>query len=187
MEIGIWGDSITYGECDSEGLGWVGRLRKSYAVDDYIGVYNRGICGDTTSDLLKHFSIEADSIQPNKIAFAIGINDSKYAAGETNNKVPLEEFKSNMRLLIEQAKAHTKEIYIVSATKVDDTARPSGTRFVNQDIKLYNEFLAELSQEESLVFIDVFDLLDATDLYDGLHPNAGGYEKLFSAIAIKLK
>ncbi len=29
MEIGIWGDSITYGAGDSEALGWVGRLRKS--------------------------------------------------------------------------------------------------------------------------------------------------------------
>jgi hypothetical protein len=28
MEIGIWGDSITYGESDIDGLGWVGRLRK---------------------------------------------------------------------------------------------------------------------------------------------------------------
>ncbi len=188
MEIGIWGDSITYGECDSRGLGWVGRLRKSFPIDDYVGVYNSGICGDTTNDLLRRFSIEVDSIQPNKIVFAIGINDSKYAAGETTNKIPLEEFKSNMLSLVEKAKTKANEIYIVSATKVDDTARPSGTRFINQDIKLYNEFLKELSKEKHLVFIDVFNVLDSTtDLYDGLHPNAKGYQKLFTEIAPKLK
>jgi lysophospholipase L1-like esterase len=189
MEIGIWGDSITYGECDSRGLGWVGRFRNSFPLEDYIGVYNRGVCGDTTEDLLKRFSIEAESIKPEKIVFAIGINDSKYAAGETSNKVSMEQFKSNMHSLIQQAKSHTENIYMVGATKVDDAfARQSGTRFVNQDIELYNKTSEEISQEEKLTFIDVFEVLNpATDLHDGLHPNVSGYEKLFVEIARKLK
>jgi len=189
MEIGVWGDSITYGAGDNDGMGWVGRLRKSFSLDADVQVYNRGVLSDTTFDLLERFSLEAESIQPGKIIFAIGINDSKYAAGETTNKVPLEKFKENMRLLIEQAKTFTKDIFIVSATKVDDAfARQSGTRFVNKDIQLYNNFLKEFSQKESIGFIEVFDVLDpATDLYDGLHPNAAGYEKLFSAIAANIK
>ncbi|MDB5188122.1 MAG: acyl-CoA thioesterase [Candidatus Kaiserbacteria bacterium] len=187
MEIGIWGDSITYGECDSEGLGWVGRFRNSFSLEEYVGVYNRGICGDTTKDLLKRFSTEAESIKPNKIVFAIGINDSKYPMEQTSNNVPLHEFKENMRSLIEQAKAYTKDIYIVGATKVDDAfALQSGTCFVNKDIQLYNDCLKELSSR--LNFIDVFDVLDpVTDLHDGLHPNAGGYQKLFIEIAPKIK
>jgi lysophospholipase L1-like esterase len=40
MTIGFWGDSITYGSCDSEGLGWVGRLRRSVSVEDYRQFYN---------------------------------------------------------------------------------------------------------------------------------------------------
>lgn len=188
MKIGIWGDSITYGESDSEGLGWVGRLRKSFPSEDYVGVYNRGVCGDTSDALLKRFSVEADSIKPNKILFAIGINDSKYASGETINRVPIENFKKNMSLLVQQAKAYTENIYIVSATKVDEVARPSVPRFVNKDIQIYNDFLKELSQNENLIFVNVFDILDpAKDLYDGLHPNASGYEKLYSVIAAKIR
>lgn len=188
MEIGIWGDSITYGECDSESLGWVGRFRKSYSVDDDAGVYNRGVCGDTTTDLIRRFAAEAESIQPNKIVFAIGINDSKYAAGESSNKVPLEQFKKNIQLLIQQAKFYTNDIYIVSATQVDDAARPSGTRFDNHDIQRYNEVLKEVSGMENLVFLNIFDVLNpSTDLYDGLHPNAAGYEKIYMTVASKLK
>ena len=188
MEIGVWGDSITYGECDSQALGWVGRLRKSLLMDRDASVYNFGVCGDTTEDLLKRFKVEADSIQPDKIVVAIGINDTKYPAGETTNKVPFEKFKQNMRKLVAEARNYTDKIYVVGATKVDDGfARMSGTRFVNADIQTYNSFLQELDSSEKLPYIDVFDTLDpTTDLEDGLHPNAQGYEKLFAVIGAEL-
>ena len=188
MEIGIWGDSITYGAGDNEALGWVGRLRKSFGTNDDVGVYNFGVCGDTTDDLLNRFTVEADSIKPNVIVFAIGINDSKYPAGETENRVPLEKYKENMRALLKSAKNYTNEIFIVGATKVDEALiRDSGTRFVNETIHIYNNFLKELSESEGLSYVDVFGVLDIhTDLDDGLHPNTQGYEKLFMEIAQKL-
>ena len=184
MEIGIWGDSITYGAGDSEALGWVGRLRKSLETKDGIGVYNFGVCGDTTDDLLKRFSVEADAIKPNIIVFAIGINDSKYPAGETGNKIPLEQYMQNMQTLLKLARNYTDKIYIVGATRVDEALiRDSGTRFVNDMIQSYNGFLKEFSKSENLTYVDVFDTLDVdTDLDDGLHPNALGYEKLFDTI-----
>ncbi|MDP2630727.1 MAG: SGNH/GDSL hydrolase family protein [Candidatus Uhrbacteria bacterium] len=184
MEIGIWGDSITYGAGDSEALGWVGRLRKLLEKGDDVGVYNFGICGDTTDDLLKRFSVEADAIKPNIIVFAIGINDSKYPVGETENVIPLEKYEQNMQELLKLARNHTDKITIVGATKADETlVRKSGARFVNEVILTYNNFLKELSESESLTYVDVFDVLDIdTDLDDGLHPNAQGYEKLFGTI-----
>ena len=184
MEIGIWGDSITYGACDSEALGWVGRLRKSFGTEDHIGVYNFGICGDTTDDLLKRFSIEADALHPDIIVFAIGINDSKYPTGKTESIVPLEKYKQNMRELIALARKHNNNVSIIGSTKVNEALiRDSGTRFVNDVIKTYNDFLKEFAESEELIYIDVFGVLDIhTDLGDGLHPNAQGYEKLFRAI-----
>ncbi|MFA6408417.1 MAG: SGNH/GDSL hydrolase family protein [Candidatus Paceibacterota bacterium] len=184
MEIGIWGDSITYGAGDSEALGWVGRLRKSFEIDDDISVYNFGVCGDTTDNLRKRFAVEADAIKPNVIVFAVGINDSKYPAGETENIIPLEKYKQNMRMLLKLARNYTDKIYIVGATKVDEAiVRGSGTRFVNETIQTYNDFLKEFSKSEGLILIDVFDVIDiGTDLDDGLHPNAQGYEKLFRTI-----
>ena len=192
MEIGIWGDSITYGACDSETLGWVGRLRKSFEAynseDIYKDVYNFGICGDTTEELLRRFSVEADSIKPAVVIFSIGINDSRFLAGQTINKVPLDAFKRNMETLLQQARKHTNNIYIVGLTKVDDSlARPSGTRFLNETIQSYNACLREIAETQKLPFIDVFDVLDVSaDLADGLHPNAQGYEKMFKTISVEL-
>lgn len=71
MDIGVWGDSITYGAGDSKALGWVGRLRKSYDKDSEVNVYNFGVCGDTTNDLLRRFDGEAASVDPNVVIFSI--------------------------------------------------------------------------------------------------------------------
>ncbi len=183
MEIGIWGDSITYGQCDLAGLGWVGRLRVSL-LESNIRIYNFGVCGDTTNELLKRFSVEADSIGPDIILFAIGINDSKFSRGETESKVPLKVFKENIGELLDLAKEYTTKIYIISATKTDDAfARSSGTRFLNETIEIYNTSLREIAVIHNIPFIDVFNLLNPeTDLVDGLHPNAQGYEKMFNTI-----
>lgn len=149
MKIGIWGDSITYGDGDSEALGWVGRLRKKIeATDDLAEIYNLGVCGDTSKELLERFALEADSIHPDSITFAVGTNDAKYPIGYETNKIPLEEFKENMQLLVEQAKTYTNNIYIVGILKTG-TVPPSssGSRFSNDDIRRYNEFLKELSEK----------------------------------------
>lgn len=188
MEIGVWGDSITYGKCDSEALGWVGRIRKSSPIGEDGHVYNRGIGGDTSEDVLKRFAVEVESIEPEVIVFAIGINDSKYPAGATENLVSVEKFKKNMGSLIKRAKEHSTKIYIVSCTSVvDESPRSSGTRFTNEQIAIYNSFLKELAESESLQFIDVSNVLDTlTDLQDGLHPNAKGYEKLAQVIGSQI-
>ena len=188
MEIGVWGDSIAYGMCDSEALGWVGRLRKSLAHDDSTRVYNFGICGDTTENLLKRFSVEVDAIEPNTIIFAIGINDSKFPAGQETNWVPLDVFKKNIKELLQQARKYTDIIHFVGATKVNDSlARLSGTRFLNETIQSYNAALKEIAEAENLPFIDVFEILNPTvDLADGLHPNAQGYEKMYKEILLHI-
>src|SRR6185437_1145430 len=191
MEIGIWGDSITYGESDTEALGWVGRLRKSYPIDEDIQVYNRGICGNTTEDLLGRFKVEADSLEPSTIVFAIGINDSKHPFGEQTNKVSLEKFKQNMQALLEQAKIHTQKIFIIGATQVDEeivAQWKDSSRFYNGEIEKYNEVLKELAREQNLKYVDVFTLLDIkADLHDGLHPNAQGFEKLAQQVKSFIK
>lgn len=185
-EIGVWGDSIAYGASDSEGLGWVGRLRKKLL--DTANIYNRGVCGDTTEDLLKRFATEADSIEPDQIIFAIGINDSKFPVGEQTNKIPFEKFKENLRELLIQAKKYTSKIYVVGLTRVyEDRINPTGSRFVNTEIQRYDDFIKELAELENALYIPVVEVLDIdTDLADGLHPNAGGYEKLFAVIAERI-
>jgi lysophospholipase L1-like esterase len=188
MEIGIWGDSITFGSCDSEALGWAGRLRKTLPTKDYNQLYNFGICGETTGDLLKRFDIEAQAIKPDKIVFAIGINDSKFPSELDVNKVPLGEFEKNLNQLIEFAKRYTDQITLIGLTKVDDEWKSvPGSRFLNEEIEKYDSIIKKVSDLNYCRFISVINTIDpVTDLADGLHPNATGYQKMFEKIQTEI-
>lgn len=188
MTIGIWGDSITYGLCDQEALGWVGRLRKFLPTDDYHHLYNFGICGESSANVLKRFQIECDAIEPEKVVFAIGINDSKYPDGGTVNMVSLEEYKANMIKLITAAKQSAKEVVLVGPTCIGGEFRtPRASIFQDSEIMKYRDVLKEIAQEQNLQFIDMFDVLDPkSDLGDGVHPNIGGYQKMFEKIKSEL-
>lgn len=188
MNIGVWGDSITHGSCDEEALGWVGRIRKVLPADDWNHIYNFGICGDTSEDLIARFDVELEALHPQKVIFAIGINDSKFPEGSDTHLVSLEQYEQNLRKLIEKAKAHADTISIVGATQVVHEWRSaSGSRFMNEEIAKFNEVMKKVTAEYNLNFIDVFETLDpTTDLADGLHPNAQGYQKMFEVINANL-
>ena len=184
MTIGVWGDSIVYGSCDSEALGWAGRLRKVLPTDDYHNLYNFGICGETSEDVLRRFKIEANAIEPSDILFAVGINDSKYPSESDINLVPVTDYRKNLEELVSQAKKFTESITIIGATKVDEEWRSArGSRFFNEEIEQYNTVMQEVAEQHNLIFVDIFEVLEPdTDLADGLHPNAQGYQKMFEAI-----
>lgn len=182
MEISAWGDSITYGEGDKEALGWIGRLRKELYETEH-SVYNRGICGDTSEDVLKRFVIEVGSIEPELIFLAIGINDSKFPNGGSDNKVPFAAFQQNTEKLILEAKAKSSKVVLVGLTEVNERQIQSSSIFTNEVIAKYDAHLRELSQKEGVPFVNMQGVLDIeTDLEDGLHPNASGYEKMFKVI-----
>jgi lysophospholipase L1-like esterase len=84
MEILCFGDSITFGEGD--GKGWTGRIKEWFeGTDSKRRVYNLGIPGETSTDLIKRFDSECKArVNPNEasdnyiIFIAIGANDLKY-------------------------------------------------------------------------------------------------------------
>ena len=87
MRIFCFGDSITYGKWDAEHCGWVQRLRrfldKNWEIYGDNLVYNLGVSGDTTKNLLTRFEFEIEQrLKEEKeevlIIFYIGINDSLF-------------------------------------------------------------------------------------------------------------
>jgi lysophospholipase L1-like esterase len=70
MIIGVWGDSIVYGQGEADRRGWVGRLKSSLRCGDDVQVHGFGVRGDTTKGVLKRFASEAQSIHPDTVIFA---------------------------------------------------------------------------------------------------------------------
>lgn len=183
MEIVAWGDSITYGEGDSEGLGWVGKIRNELFDLERHRVYNRGICGDTTEDVLNRFDVEAESLVPESVFFALGMNDCKFPNGGNEHKVPLEDFRKNMQELISKARRYTQKIVIVGITDVKPEDIQSTSLFTAQAIESFDKVLQEIAITENLPYVSMRGVLNIdTDLSDGLHPNAQGYAKMYQVI-----
>ena len=82
-----------------------------HAMKKEVTVYNMGISGDTSDDLLKRFSVECAAREPTVVIFAIGINDSRYIDDEDHSDVSLEQYEQNLQKLIDGARVYTSEIY----------------------------------------------------------------------------
>ena len=186
--ICIFGDSIVWGSWDPEEGGWVSRLRSYLETSDYeIRIYNCGVSGNNTDKLLQRFDVEAAAREPNIVIFAIGINDSQYANSKNNSRVPIERFQYNLQKLINKAKKFTQKIIFLSLTKVDESKTMpvpwDTTKYYDEEnVKKYNSKIKDICNKNNLPFIDIFDLLDNSDLEDGLHPNQEGHKKIFLKI-----
>ena len=186
--IAIFGDSITWGAYDLEG-GWANRLKKflEERTEDFFVVYNLGISGDSSEDLLNRIGVESAARNPDTIIIAVGANDASYLKSKAGNYIPIDEFKNNLIEIINEARNFTDEIIFVGITKVDET-KTSPVSWnedilnTNESVSSYNEAIEDVCEESGLPMIKVEDLLEEADLDDGLHPNSGGHEKMFSRI-----
>ena len=197
--ISVFGDSITFGRGNNINRGWVGRLRKVFEQKDpYNAVYNLGVPGDTSKDLVKRFDVEASSRikylregDRHVIILAIGLNDSRLNKGKVETS--LKDFEKNVNSLIKKAKKHTKEILIIGLTPVDEilTKDYEDTSFSNERIQKYNDLLREISFKQGIPFLDIFSELSLINyeilLKDGLHPNSEGYKEIFELVKIFLE
>ena len=187
--ICVFGASITWGAFDSEKGGWVNRLKLINFTQGggYIDIYNLGISGDTTNELLERIDTELFARNPDIIIFSIGANDSSYLKSKNNNYVDLKKFKENLNELYKKSKKFTKEIIFVGLTKIDEKKLnpipwDNDICYTDKNIAVYNLAIKNFCKENNLPFIEMFDLLDDEDLDDGLHPNSDGHEKMFNRV-----
>lgn len=191
MNICIFGDSIAWGACDYEKGGWVERL-KSYFMQNKedVDVYNLGVSGNNTQDLLKRFDAEVDARKAEEfemVIFAIGINDSQYLNTRDNPSVSLKEFEENILKLMEKARKITKRLMFVGLTSVDESkVMPLPwdkiKYYENGIIKKYDQSISDACKRNNIPFVSLFELLEVSDLEDGLHPNSSGHIKIFEKI-----
>jgi len=183
--ICLFGDSITWGVWDPKYGGWGTRLRSYFETNNFdIELYNCGISGDTTNDLLKRLDIECVARKPQIIILAIGINDSRYINTKNNAQIPINKFQDNIECLIEKAKKYANKIVCLGLTKVDNNrtmpCQWKTTKFYTESlVRRYDAKIKLVCQNTGVLFLEMNDLLENSDLEDGLHPNSKGHEKMF--------
>lgn len=187
----IFGDSITAGRGVAKDKTWVGRLVRVFDKkdkDNFI-IYNLGIPGESTAELLKRFKIECQSRTRRQcpddsfiVIINIGLNDSKYING--NPKTPICTFRKNINKLIDIARRYTQKIIFIELMPVVDKKTP--LLFSNKIIGIYNNFIREICNKKTILFLDTFKYLQRNrkKLFceDGIHLNRIGHQKVFEII-----
>ncbi|MBI2584129.1 MAG: hypothetical protein HYW25_05660 [Candidatus Aenigmarchaeota archaeon] len=203
----IFGDSIAYGAWDEEG-GWAQRLRKF--IDEknrhyknivmqgknllhynYCLIYNLGISGDTSEEVLGRLEFEARQRAglDNEIIliFAIGVNDSYFVHEKGSNQTEPGKFEQNLRNIIELAREFSDKTIFIGLTPCDESKvdpvpwRPE-ISYKNKYIKQFNDIVKQVCKENDVNFIEMLDNLSKEDLEDGVHPNSGGHKKIFEIV-----
>ena len=195
----IFGASITWGAWDKEG-GWVGRLRKfidekNISDPDYnLMVYNLGISGDTTEDVLRRFENEVKeriSEEETIIMFSVGVNDSQFVHDKKDLRVQIEKFEDNLKKLIKLSKKHASKIIFVGFSpidqqKVDPLPWAESKSYRKDLIEKFDNKVKEVCKEKKIYFIEVYDKLIKGNykklLEDGVHPNSEGHEQIFQIV-----
>ena len=196
IDIFVFGDSITYGAWDKEKGGLVNRLRLALENDNsnnYYTIFNLGISGDVTEGIKNRFDNEC-KIRFNKndntiIIFSIGINDSQNIKDE--DRVLLGTFRNNVISLINSAKKYTNNILFIGLTKVDEskvTPLPwdKDKCYLNNKIISFDKELKNICLENDVDYLYIYDLLEVEELFDGLHPNNVGHQKICDKVKTKI-
>ncbi len=189
MNICIFGDSITWGSSDEQKGGWVERLKMHFLAseDENVRIYNLGIPNDDTEKLLNRFDIEASARKPDVIFFAIGINDSQYLRAPEQPRILLETFRLNLETLLKKAQEFASKVVFIGLTRVDEAQTmpvpwDESLFYANEQIEKYDTEIKKICEQNDLLFISTAQIINHSNLDDGLHPNANGHEKIFEKV-----
>ncbi|PIZ46793.1 hypothetical protein CO180_02840 [candidate division WWE3 bacterium CG_4_9_14_3_um_filter_41_6] len=188
MNICIFGDSITWGSFDPEFGGWATRLRNYFeSLQGDVQVYVLGVTGDTTTDLVRRFEVESRHRDSEIIVFAVGINDARSDYDTNELFVSTDEVRHNLDLLVTSTQKFTNSIVFIGPTLVDESktipvAWEQGVSYKNEHIEKVSREIMEYCEAHGIMYIPMDDLLVSSDLYDGVHPNMNGHNKMFMRI-----
>ena len=165
----FFGDSITDG----------------WHLDEYFpgkGYINRGISGQTTSQMLVRFRQDVIDLKPAAVVILAGTND---IAGNTG-QISLEDIEANLTSMAQLAHASGVRMIVSSVTPVHDYTPQSQNFFAQRDpekILALNAWLKNYCAAHDLIYLDYFPaMVDQQGLLrkdlatDGLHPNDAGYK-----------
>ena len=166
-------------------------ITDAWHLDEYFpgkGYINRGISGQTTSQMLVRFHPDVIALQPAVVVILAGTND---IAGNTG-PISLEDIEANYAAIAELAHAHGVKVVFSSLMPVHDYTPQSQNFFAQRDpekILALNAWLKNYCAANGLTYLDYFSaLVDEHGLLrkdlavDGLHPNDAGY-KIMSPLA----
>jgi lysophospholipase L1-like esterase len=196
MKLLIFGDSIARWAFDGQAWGWVERL-KTYFLSTYdqywLWVYNmsvssndsRGVLQFIEHDIKKILSITKSEQEELIIMIAIWTNDPRHIWTIGNIVVDEWEFIENMKNIISIGQKYSKKIIFVGWFPIDEikvNPRYNEEYYFNKDLQHYDDLMRQVSTENSINFISLWDNIQVDKLSDGLHPNAQWHNNIYEIV-----
>src|SRR5499427_346876 len=164
----FFGDSITDG--------W--KIEESFPGKPYV---NRGIGGQTTSQMLVRFRQDVVNLRPKVVVILAGTNDIAGNSGPIADS----DIEANFASLAELARAHNIHAVLSSILPVHNYTPESQELFAQRSperILVLNRWLGNYCSANVITYLDYFNsMVDGKGLLkrdlanDGLHPNKVGY------------
>ncbi|MFZ0804533.1 MAG: GDSL-type esterase/lipase family protein, partial [Candidatus Sulfotelmatobacter sp.] len=149
---------------------------------------NRGIGGQTTSQMLVRFRQDVIDLHPKVVVILAGTNDIAGNTGPIRN----EDIEANYASLAELARLHQIQVVFSSILPVNNYTERSKELFAQRSparILALNEWLKNYCASDGEIYLDYFSatvdekgMLKRELAEDGLHPNVAGY-KLMAPLA----
>lgn len=187
--ICVFGDSVVQAAYIKRN--WVDLLKNHLEekyTNDFVNVFNLGIGGNTTDDVLDRFESELETRGATTIIFGIGVNDSGYFKITSKPIVEQARFVSNLEKIINLAKKYSQDIIFVGLVLGDDSllqpfpGSSKGKSYERERTESYDELLKTTVEKVGCKYIYLYDKLEFRDFLDGLHPNESGHRKMFEEI-----
>lgn len=147
---------------------------------------NRGISGNTTTDLLARMNVSVFDAKPSRIVLLIGINDMMNE-GKKPDEVAInyEKILTELQTKLPQTAIICQSVY--PGWDGDKTKVKFGLVFpiayLAEDILALNTRIAEICKRHNVTYVDTHSLLEMEDhtmnpaySFDGVHPNDAGYQ-----------
>lgn len=176
IKIVCLGDSITWGFPFGPNVSWVNMLKDSLGVE----VINKGINGNTTSDMLRRFDRAVLSYEPTHVIIMGGANDVLMAES-------FDRIVTNIRLMAEKAEENNIRVIFGLPTAIDE-------KCLEDLLARIRDWMRKYAQKKEIPVIEFnrafYDdngrLRTELLLMDGAHPMVEGYQEMFKQIDMSI-
>lgn len=160
-------------------------LEKFFPDRPYV---NKGIDGQYAGHLLLRFQHDVIDLHPYGVVI-------KFCEMNFAHDVPFEITRDNMLMMVTLAKANGIKPIVATVLPVSKAAdKKEGKASINYQVHAFNQWLTAYAKQNQLIVVDfagaVSDengCLRAELAYDGVHPNAQGYQIMSAVVTETLK